>query len=111
MRVRPSAGQLGAHAARSDVLVIIHNRLRCRFTRFHLCGHFLQARVQRINLLLLAGDCGLLLLYSGLLVLDFAMLFEELIEQHRVDRFVVFLLNASTLALRSIRVRFVSCQS
>jgi hypothetical protein len=55
-------------------LLITHNRLRSGSAEFKLYVHFLQARSQRFNLLLLR--------------LNLATCFEKLIEQHRVHRVV-----------------------
>jgi hypothetical protein len=51
--------------------------LRSSFVQFNLCAHFLQASSKRFNLLLLPLD-------NRLLLLVFAVLFKELVEQHRV---------------------------
>jgi len=69
---------------------MLPNRLRCGFTRFNLCRHFPPACGQRIKFAFVGGDCGFLLLYSGLLIFYLTMLLVELIKQHRVDRFVAF---------------------
>ena len=52
----------------------IFDYLRCRFARFKLCAHLLQACSKRINLLLLR--------------VNLATCFEELVEQHRVYGFI-----------------------
>ena len=57
------------------------DHFRRRFARFKLGAHVLQAHSKRVNLLLLSRNHCPLLLY-------FAVLFEKLVEQHRVHRFV-----------------------
>src|SRR5438876_545916 len=73
-------------------LLIVGDKLRCRFAHFNLRAHLLQARSKRFNLLLLVRGSRLevlLQLHDGrFLFPHFAVLFEELIEQHRVDRLV-----------------------
>ena len=59
----------------------IVDHLRRRFARFELRAYLLQARSKRFNLLLLPSD-------DRFQVLHLMMLFEELVEQHRVHRFV-----------------------
>ena len=54
----------------------------------NLCGLFPQTGSQGLNLAFLQGDGGLLFFSRGLQVLHGAVLFEELVEQHRVHRFV-----------------------
>ena len=71
-------------------LLITHNRLRSGSAEFKLCVHFLQARSQRFNLLLLPHGIRFQFLH-------FAVLFEKLIEQHRVDLLVA---NRLGLSLR-----------
>ena len=61
--------------------MIVRNRLRCGFAQFKLRAHLLQARSKRVNLLLL-------LRCIGFHFLNFAVLFQKLIEQHRVHRFI-----------------------
>jgi hypothetical protein len=65
----------------SAALLIVENRLWCRFVHFKLCAHFLEARYKRFNLLLLAGG-------GRFLLLVFAMLFKKLVKQHCVHGFV-----------------------
>jgi hypothetical protein len=60
---------------------VVQDRLRRRFPHFKLGAHFLETRSESFNLLLLLG-------YGRLLLLDLPVLFEELVEQHRVDRVV-----------------------
>src|SRR5215469_15528756 len=67
------------HARRLSLTVL--NGLRCGFTQFNLCAHFLEARRKGFNLLLLLRRIRFQFLY-------FAVLFEELVEQHRIHRFV-----------------------
>jgi hypothetical protein len=62
-----------------DLRIVDH--VRRRPARFNLCAHFLQARSKRFNSLLLARN-------ARLQFLDFAMLFEKLVEQHCVHRIV-----------------------
>ncbi len=65
-----------ARVARS-ALLIVQNGLRWGPAHFKLCIHFLQARSKRFNLFLLACDsCALFLVLS--------VLFQKLIQQHRV---------------------------
>jgi hypothetical protein len=59
---------------RQRLLLIIQNRLPCGVAQFNLFGHLLQARSERINLLLLR--------------VNLATCFEKFIEQHRVHGFV-----------------------
>ena len=69
-------------------LPIVQDRLWCGFAQFNLCAHFLDFRNKGFNLLLLFDDSGLLLcvcFIACLLLLVLAVLFEKLIEQHRVD--------------------------
>ena len=56
----------------------IVDHLRRRFARFKLCAHLLQACSKRFNLLLLAHRVRFQFL-------NLAVLFEKLVEQHRVD--------------------------
>ena len=62
-------------------LVGVLNRLRCGFARFKLRAYVLKARGKRFNLLLLA--CGIRFQF-----VHFAVLFQRLIQQRRVHRFV-----------------------
>src|SRR5437773_11165604 len=62
-----------------DLRIVDH--VRRRPARFNLCALFLQARSKRFNSLLLARN-------ARLQFLDFAMLFEKLVEQHCVHRIV-----------------------
>ena len=64
----------------SNPLGII-NYLRRRSARLKLCAHLLQAGSKSFNLLLLLSN-------NRFQVLHLMMLFEELVEQHRVYRFV-----------------------
>src|SRR6516225_11660696 len=82
-------------------LLITHNRLRSGSAEFKLCVHFLQARSQRVNLLLLA--CGICFQFLNSLVL-----FQKLVEQHRVYRFVANAHNLSFLvASDKLRIHFL----
>ncbi len=65
--------------------MIIHNRLWSRAAHLDLRAHFLHRRSKRLNLLLLLCESRLEIFA---LLFDFAVLFEELVEQHRVHRFV-----------------------
>ncbi len=65
-------------------LLIIVDHLRRSFARLDLCAHFLQARSKSFNLLLLLGYGRFLLLHFAVVVLDFAVFFEKLVQQHRV---------------------------
>ena len=58
---------------RHDLLLIIHNRLRCGLAQFELCAHFLEARAERFNLLLLPCNRRPLLLHR-------LVLFEKLVQ-------------------------------
>src|ERR1700730_5057300 len=76
-------------------LLIVVDHLRRSLAHFKLCAHFLQTSSKRFNLLLLARDrrfllcsIGFYLGYYRLLFLHFAVRFEELVEQHRVDRLI-----------------------
>ena len=62
-------------------LLITHNRLRSGSAEFKLCVHFLQARSQRFNLLLLR--------------VNLATCFEELVQQHRVHLIVAHAIDLS----------------
>ena len=77
-------------ATRLPLLVAEHSSQR-RFAHFKLCAHFLQARSERCNLFLK-------LLY-------FPVLFEELVEQHRVYRLVSDRVNLSAfIADHQVRI-------
>src|SRR5258708_5210787 len=65
-------------ASDSTALSTVHDRLRRGFTPFELCAHFLQACSKRFNFPLLARGVRFRFL-------KFPVLFEKLIEQHRVD--------------------------
>jgi hypothetical protein len=100
------------------LLLIIVDRSRRGFAQFELIADFLQARSKRFNLLLLVRDLCLELLLllsdgrfllrrSRLQVLNCAMLFKELVEQHRVDRLVAHRVNlAFGIASHEIGVHF-----
>ena len=64
--------RLAPAALRITALRIV-DHLRRRFARFKVCAHFLQA----------SKRCNLFLQF-----LDFTVLFEKLIEQHRVHHFI-----------------------
>src|SRR6516225_3598979 len=82
-------------------LLITHNRLRSGSAEFKLCVPFFQARSQRVNLLLLA--CGICFQALNSLVL-----FEKLVEQHRVYRFVANAHNLSFfIASDKARIHFL----
>src|SRR5207244_12427073 len=81
-------------ALRVTVLSILYHLWRW-LDHFKLSAHFLNLRgllseagSQRLNLAFLQGDCGLLFFSRALQILHGLMLFEELVEQHRVYRFV-----------------------
>src|SRR5205823_5171856 len=78
--VRPAASTAETQPQLQPTLGIL-DHLRCRFARFKLCVHLLEAHSKRFNLLLLTHRIRFQFLY-------FAVLFEELVEQHRVHRFV-----------------------
>jgi hypothetical protein len=86
-------------------LRIVYNPPRRTFAEFKLWAHFLEAHNKRFNVLLLLGVCCFLLCNhtlelsdSRLLLLYFAMLFDEFVEQHRVHRFVA---HGISLAVRT----------
>ena len=85
--MRPSVPRVTKSAV-LEALLIVHRGLRCRFARFKLVAHFLKARSESFNLLLLFG-------YDRSLFLHFAMFLEKLIEQHRVHCFVAHAVNLS----------------
>lgn len=70
-------------------LLVVQNGLRCRFAQFYLCVHFLQARSKQFNLLLQSRD--------------FPVLFQELVEERRVDPLVA---RRQKLAVLSRTTRF-----
>jgi hypothetical protein len=81
------------------LLLIVEDHLRRRFAHLDLRAHLLKARSKSFNLLLLERnlrcefipllrDGRFLLLQPAVLLLDLAVLFQELVEQHRVHRFV-----------------------
>src|SRR5436309_4888381 len=87
VRTVPGSADFSISASWQQVLSILHHLGRW-LDHFKLSAHFLNLRGllseagnQRLNLAFLQGD-------GGLLFLDDAMFFEELIEQHRVYRFV-----------------------
>src|SRR4030095_16484504 len=58
-RVRiPLGSQCSAPGLAAAASAIVQNRLRCGFIQFELCAHLLQARSERLNLLLLARELG-----------------------------------------------------
>ena len=61
-----------------QALLINANYLPRRFAQLKLVAHFLEAGSKSFNLLLLPG-------YRRFLFLDFAVLFEELVQKHRVQ--------------------------
>src|SRR4051812_41313655 len=65
-------------------LLTIQRRLRRGFAQFKLCAHFLQSRSKRGNLFLLLCNSRGLLLQFLTLFLYCAVLFQKLVEQHRV---------------------------
>ena len=65
----------------STALLMVQNRLRCGFAHVKLCAHLVEARCNRVNLLLKTRDGRFLLVHSS-------MCFEELVEQHRVHSVV-----------------------
>src|SRR5438045_3522455 len=76
------------HAVRATLRLIVKcaalgvvDHLRRRFACFKLGADFLQTGSKRLNLLLLASN-------SRFLFLVLAVLLEELVEQHCIDRFV-----------------------
>ena len=75
----------GSVVSARQPLLTIHNRLRCCFAQFKLCANFLHDRNQSFNLLLL--PCKSRLEISALL-LDFAVLFQELVKQHRIHQVI-----------------------
>ena len=79
----------------------IVDHLRRRFARFKLCAHFLQARSKRFNLLLLLCygrfQSDRRFLFRVISVPAPFVLFEELIEQHRVHLVVAHAVGLSFL--------------
>ena len=73
-------------------LLIVVDHLRCRFPHPDLCAHLLQTCSKRFDLLLLVRGSRLevfLQLHDGrFLFPHFAMFFKELVQQHRIHRFV-----------------------
>ena len=72
--------------------------------RFKLGAHFLdlscllfELRSENLHLFLLQGDSRFQVSDTGLLFLDFLVLFEELVEQHRVHRIVAHGVNLTVL--------------
>ena len=65
------------------VLRIIARDILSGFARFNVCAHFLQIRGKRFNLLLSDGNTCVAP-NSCFLLHVLAVLFEELVEQHRV---------------------------
>src|ERR1700719_3279290 len=88
-RVQPGNGAMGWPAA----LLIVEDHFRCRFARFKLVAYLLNLG------LLLFPCCGQKLHFLPLLqygcpqLLDPAVLFEKLVEQHRIHRFVTHSVN------------------
>ncbi len=76
--------------AQRYALLIAYDDLRRSPVHFDLRAHFPEARGKRVNLLLLPCD-------GRVLFLHMAVLFEELVEQHRVYLVVAHALGFSTL--------------
>src|SRR5258708_3874045 len=70
------------------LLATIQDRSWCRLIRSELCAHFLEPYSKRFNLLFLTRDFRFLPRDLRFLLFVFAMLFEELVEQHRVHSVV-----------------------
>jgi hypothetical protein len=80
--------------------VIVRNRLRSGLAQFQLCAHFLECGSESFDLLLLPRVGRYKPSDGRLLLLIFAMLFEELVEQHRVHRLVPHSIRVALLAPR-----------
>src|SRR5437773_7167408 len=95
-------------------LLIVEDHLRRRAAHLDLRAHPLQARSKRFNLLLLVRVSRLevlLQLRDGrFLFLHCAVLFEKLVEQHRIHSFVAHSVNFPC-ASRATRSRFTSSTS
>ncbi len=83
------------------LLLIVEDHLRRRFAPLDLRAHLLKARSKsfyllllernlRCEFILLLRDGRFLLLQPAVLLLDLAVLFQELVEQHRVHCFVAY---------------------
>ena len=70
--------------------LLIENRFRCGVAHFELGAHSLKTRCQGFDFLLLFRELRFQFL-------DFAVLFEELVEQHRVDLLVAHRVNLAFL--------------
>ena len=82
-----------------------HDDLRRRMVRLDLRAHFLQSRSKGVNLLLLTCNSRLEVFA---LLFDFAVLFEKLVEQHRIHRFVANGVNLAALITPSGFAEIVS---
>ena len=75
--------------------LFIRDYFRRWLARFKLGAHFLdlscllfELRSENLHLFLLQGDCRFQVSDTGLLFLDFFVLFEEFVEQHHVHRII-----------------------
>src|SRR6266545_3340931 len=86
----------GSISARAALLMVAHHFGRT-FAQLKLVAHSLQSSSKSFNLLLLFSYDRSLFLYLMILFFDFAMLFEEFVEQHRVYRVVTHGINLTIL--------------
>jgi len=84
-------------------LAVVADDLRCRFASFELCAHFLDLCRLLFHSCHESFDFPLLLSVVRFQLLNFSVLFEKLIQQHRVHRFLAHIERLALLVVNSQR--------